>query len=979
MAISPSPRSERKTLTMKKSALKVAAVAAMVAGFAATAVADWTYDGGKMTDGSGWELTATVKSGKITISGFTADTAQDVLDLRGTVSKAGDPSTTYTITVIGGFKNTAITTLYLPDTVTSFSDTAFSGCTSLTTIEPFLPSSVTSIGQNSFANCSALACSLELGVGDGGDVTLHRYGSCFLNSGITAITLGPRVTTVSTSAFQGCSKAVKLTLSEGLTDIVSAAFSGCSALKTVEPFLPSTVKTLGKRAFNGCTVLESPLVMTNPDLVLDSSSNYATFWNAKKIPSVDLSQSGLTVLNAYTFQGMSALEWLDLPASLATINNNVVNGCTALNKIVFRGTALTTFGDSVFSGVTDYKVRMYVPRQDSGWTTWAAANVSELDATAQGKYEAAYPGEPLPKGVVLNGSKHVFYFEGIPGETATQTFVLGDPTTIGADDGVEYGAFDQKGEAKTYASVAQAMYEGVLYSCKGYRLDVETAEDVWTEVENGPEISVTVQPDAQSRSLRLIWFWQQAGFTIKVTAAGGGTFGSVAVEPAKQMYVKGDKVTVTATPASGMKFLRWLGELPDESMRESATLNLEPEDAVELTAVFQSDVWIYDEAVSTTQMTDGNWTLNISKKNGNVTVSSVASVGDPYELNLRKPIVGADLTVTQLGDDSLNGQSGLVRLLLPDGLTSIGARSFNGCTSLSHVEPFLPNGITYIPQQLFYNRPVTNDLFLGMGEGADVSFGGNYCFNGVNSERITLGPRVKSTGSQAFANSKSLVEVTLSEGLVSVGAETFSGCSALTNIVNFLPSTVEYVGSRAFTCSALQTPLVVKTPGNVTYGNGNGLYGSFWGASSLPSADYSQSGITSLTNYIFQSCGNLREIRLPATFERLDPNVIASCSKMSAFYFAGSRPEFRDDCFSGGGSDRLRLFLPKSLLMDSQSGWSAFVAAATPMDDDYLAKYRKTYPDGRKPLAVYPSLGGATDVWLMKWSDKPFGFSVLVR
>ena len=49
------------------------------------------------------------------------------------------------------------------------------------------------------------------------------------------------------------------------------------------------------------------------------------------------------------------------------------------------------------------------------------------------------------------------------------------------------------------------------------------------------------------------------------------------------------------------------------------------------------------------------------------------------------------------------------------------------------------------------------------------------------------------------------------------------------------------------------------------------------------------------------------------------------------------------------------------------------------MDDDYLAKYRKTYPDGRKPLAVYPSLGGATDVWLMKWSDKPFGFSVIVR
>ena len=977
MAISPAPRSERKTLTMKTSALRFAAVAAMVVGFAAAAVADWTYDGGKMTDGSGWELTATVKSGKITISGFTADTAQDVLDLRGTVSKAGDPSTTYTITVIGGFKNTAITTLYLPDTVTTFSGSAFAGCSSLTTISPFFPRSVTSFGQQAFYNCTALTGDAEIGVGDGADVS-WKDNYILSRTAITSLTLGSRVKTIPTQLCNSCGSLEKLTLSEGLTSIASEAFSLCSKLKEVVNFLPSTVTSVGNRAFYNCPI-GGKLLVSCPDAVTISSKQYYGPFTGSAITEADLSMSGLASLSSYTFEKSESMASLMLPAGLTTFADKAVLNCTALDMVVFRGTAPTTFGANAFSGVTDYKVRMYVPRQDSGWTTWAAANVSELDATAQSKYEAAYPGEPLPKGMVLNGSKHVFYFEGIPGETATQTFVLGDPTMIGADDGVEYGAFDQKGEAKTYASVAQAMYEGVLYSCTGYRLDVETAEDVWTEVENGPEISVTVQPDAQSRSLRLIWFWQQAGFTIKVTAAGGGTFGTVAVDPAKQMYVKGDKVTITATPASGMKFLRWLGELPDESMRESATLNLEPEDAVELTAVFQSDVWIYDEAVSTTQMTDGNWTLNISKKDGHVTVSSVASVGDPYELNLRKPIVGADLTVTQLGDDSLNGQSGLVRLLLPDGLTSIGTRSFNGCTSLVHVEPFLPNGITYIPQQLFYNRPVTNDLFLGMGAGADVSFGGNLCFDGINSERITLGPRVKSTGSQAFTSCKSLVEVTLSEGLVSIGAETFSGCSALTNIVNFLPSTVEYVGSRAFTCSALQTPLVVKTPGNVTYGNGNGLYGSFWGASSLPSADYSQSGVTSLSNYIFQSCGNLREIRLPATFERLDPNVIASCSKMSAFYFAGPKPEFCDDCFNGGGSDRLRLFLPKSLLMDSQSGWSAFVAAATPMDDDYLAKYRKTYPDGRKPLAVYPSLGGATDVWLMKWSDKPFGFSVIVR
>lgn len=41
MAISPFPRSERKTLTMKKSALKFAAIAAMACGIAATAQVKW--------------------------------------------------------------------------------------------------------------------------------------------------------------------------------------------------------------------------------------------------------------------------------------------------------------------------------------------------------------------------------------------------------------------------------------------------------------------------------------------------------------------------------------------------------------------------------------------------------------------------------------------------------------------------------------------------------------------------------------------------------------------------------------------------------------------------------------------------------------------------------------------------------------------------------------------------------------------------
>ena len=57
---------------MKKSALKFAAVAAMIVGFAAVAVAEppateWTYSGGKLNSSDGWSFAVTVNNGAATI------------------------------------------------------------------------------------------------------------------------------------------------------------------------------------------------------------------------------------------------------------------------------------------------------------------------------------------------------------------------------------------------------------------------------------------------------------------------------------------------------------------------------------------------------------------------------------------------------------------------------------------------------------------------------------------------------------------------------------------------------------------------------------------------------------------------------------------------------------------------------------------------------------------------------------------------
>ena len=134
-------------------------------------------------------------------------------------------------------------------------------------------------------------------------------------------------------------------------------------------------------------------------------------------------------------------------------------------------------------------------------------------------------------------------------------------------------------------------------------------------------------------------------------------------------------------------------------------------------------------------------------------------------------------------------------VILPDGLTSIGAFAFWNCTSLTSIT--IPNSVTSIGESAFsgcssLTSPLYNaHYFVYM----PTSYSGAYAipegikkiaddaFEGCSSlTSVTIGESVTRIGNDAFRGCSALTSVTIPESVTSIGGSAFSGCSSLTSI-----------------------------------------------------------------------------------------------------------------------------------------------------------------------------------------------------
>ena len=266
------------------------------------------------------------KSGAVSANEYTSNGYKyTVYNSEATITGYTGGSTTLNIpSYLGGYKvksigqsafykNSKITTLTIPNSVTEICNNAFKSCVKLTTVS--IGNSVDSMGYDVFSGCVLL-----------NKVTI-AYGTSVIGS----------------YAFDGCTSLKSVTIPNTVTKIQNYAFNNCKSLTNIS--IPNSVKEIWGCAFSNCTNL-STLSLGNGV----TSIGEGAFYNDSKITTLTIPNS-VTEIGNNAFKNCVKLTTVSIGNSVDSMGYDVFSGCTSLTKVVIAN-GTTIIGSYAFDGCT---------------------------------------------------------------------------------------------------------------------------------------------------------------------------------------------------------------------------------------------------------------------------------------------------------------------------------------------------------------------------------------------------------------------------------------------------------------------------------------------------------------------------------------------------------------------------------------------------------------------------------------------------
>ena len=239
------------------------------------------------------------------------------------------------------FRESTITSVVIPNTVTAIGNRAFYLCTSLSGTV-VIPNSVNSVGYTAFCRCDRMT---EVVLPEK-DVT---YGNeCFMTTGLTGTLVLPEgLTVVSNGMFRNNDKLTNIVIPNTVTTIMADAFSYCGNLETVQ--IPSSVTTIERNPFNSCEKIESVTVEEgNP--VYDSENNCIInrLTNTVVIGCKNsVIPEGVEAIGPYAFGQCGLTRMPDIPSSVTAIGTHAFMSCKDPGSLVIPET-LTDIAPEAF-------------------------------------------------------------------------------------------------------------------------------------------------------------------------------------------------------------------------------------------------------------------------------------------------------------------------------------------------------------------------------------------------------------------------------------------------------------------------------------------------------------------------------------------------------------------------------------------------------------------------------------------------------
>ena len=334
----------------------------------------------------------------------------------------------------------SLTSIYIPDGVTTIGFSAFSGCSSLTSI--YIPSSVTSIESRAFSGCSILTIYCEdsshkpswsgwssswnssnrpviwnsykgiHGSLNGLEyIVYHAKGDPYIvitgYNGSDADVVIPEYIEANGEQIAVKETIKSVTIPDGVTTIGSSAFEGCSSLTSI--YIPDSVTTIGDYAFRDCSNLticceessepsawgfwwnssDRPVVWGCEGygitvdgihyvvLIDDENVKYITIIGYTGssinvvIPSsinVDGEDMPVKAIASNAFYNNDTITSITIPDGVTKIGSSAFEGCSSLTSIHIPN-SVTKIGSSAFEGCSTLTIYCEASSEPSGWSS----------------------------------------------------------------------------------------------------------------------------------------------------------------------------------------------------------------------------------------------------------------------------------------------------------------------------------------------------------------------------------------------------------------------------------------------------------------------------------------------------------------------------------------------------------------------------------------------------------------------------------
>jgi hypothetical protein len=805
-----------------------------------------------------------------------------------------------------------LSTITIPYGVTTIGNCAFTRCSNLTSVN--IPSSVISIGYQAFAECPILN-SIVI------PISATSLGNkLFYNSyGLKSVSILSPITSIGESFFGYCSNLTNVELPSTITFIGEKAFNNCHSLESLS--IPLSVISIGINAFSGCNKLAKidipPSVSSIQDYAFSDCSSAIKLMIPASVSSIGQGAfSGCTNLTSIYSYSKTPIDLSNSPNTFEDIDNanctlyvpfgskdrySVSSQWSNFSNIIEMG-ELTVFPDSIyFTPITENSTIVEITT-DSSWTIssdqlWLRFN----SAADSGNYSLNIVAEANPDDSIRTANVTVHSGGGYP--HIIKVSQSPKPELSSSTDSITIGC-----EAGTFSGLE--VNSNTIWNAISDQPWIKVNTDGW--IGNGKLIFISSSNNAnvdRSATITLSAIDADTIF-IKVSQKAYSPYLLVSKNQlyAASIEVRKDTVEVMSnvswkassdqvwltissdTSAVGNNTLIITADLNPSIATRSAMLTVESE------GLEPQYITVTQEAcvtMKTVNLSAGGLSVALTEEEKNtisvLTITGTIDARDFKTLGGNFPKLAVlDLSnstiVTYTGSGGTygtrtypantipiqafynrymeEGKSSLLKVILPNTLTSIAHTSFKECANLICV--IIPNSVTSIGVDAFMSCTNLSKINIPT---ALTTIESNV-FIGCRFSNIVIPPSVTSIKSSAFAGCINLKEIIIPNSVISMGYGVFMNCISLKqvslskNIVNLQDN----IFDRCYSLDSVSFPPSVKSIGSYTFNECENLKSVY-----LPKT------IITIGASSFCKCFNLKSIILPDSLKTIEQSLFAGC------------------------------------------------------------------------------------------------------